>query len=241
MSSGAAPTVDLSLVLPAHDEEAGIEAAVRDAVAAARRIAPGAAEVIVVDDGSTDGTGAILDRLADELEELDVVHRRPNRGHGPALLLGFDRARGRWIAHLDTDEQIPADQLERLWPERERAPLVLGIRTDRADPRHRLVVTAAVRTLVSALARQRLRDANVPCKLIDRDLWASVRPLLPDDTFAPSVALAVATARRGQAIVQVPVRHQARAHGSSSLHPVKLVRALGLAARQTVALARAVR
>ncbi|HRW36409.1 MAG: glycosyltransferase family 2 protein [Acidimicrobiales bacterium] len=227
--------VVLSLVIPAHDEEATIDAVVRDSVAVVRRLAPGAGEVIVVDDGSTDRTGELLDALAAELDEVAVVHQRPNRGHGPALLVGFDRARGRWIGHLDSDDQIPAGELESLWPAREAAALVLGTRTDRDDPRHRLVVTVVVRAIVSALARRYVRDANVPCKLVERSLWTTARPLLPDDTFAPSIALVVVAARRGVAIEQVPVHHRARAHGASSLRPVKLARALALATRQTIA------
>ena len=240
-SGGTEGELLLSLVIPAHDEEATIEGVVRASVAVVRELAPGAAEVIVVDDGSTDRTGALLDALAAELPELAVVHQHPNRGHGPALMNGFDRARGRWIAHLDSDDQIPAEEVERLWPLRERAPLVLGTRTKRDDPRHRLVVTVVVRAVVSMLARRYVQDANVPCKLVERSLWTTARPLLPDDTFAPSIALVLVAARRGMAIEQVAVRHRARAHGASSLRPVRLARALALAMRQSVALARATR
>ncbi|CAN5590054.1 hypothetical protein BH10ACT1_BH10ACT1_15080 [soil metagenome] len=231
--------VELSVVLPAHDEAATIEDVVRAVVAVAEHLAPDAHEVIVVDDGSTDATGAILDRLAAELPAVAVVHQVPNRGHGPALRAGFDLAVGAWIGHLDTDDQIPADQFERLWPERSAHDLVLGVRTDRHDPRHRLVVTRAVRAIVGRLAGRPIQDANVPCKLVGRDLWEAARPYVPTDTFAPSVALAVAAVRLGRPVAQVPVQHQARPHGTSSLKPVRLARGLGTAAVQTVRLARA--
>lgn len=233
--------VELSVVLPAHNEEAAIEGVIREVVATVRTLAPGAAEVIVVDDGSTDATAAILDRLADELAEVEVVHRRPNAGHGPALLTGFARATGAWVGHLDTDDQIPADQLERLWPQRGTASLVLGIRTDRDDPTHRLVITKVLRALVGRLAGRPIRDANVPCKLIRRDLLAEALPLLPPDSFAPSVGLVVIAARRGRAITEVPVVHRARPHGASSLKPMRLASALWISTRQTVALTRSLR
>lgn len=228
-------TVELTVVVPVYNEAPAIEAVVRDVVAVARGLAPGRSEVVVVDDGSSDGTGTIVDRLQDELAEVHVV-RQTNRGHGPALLAGFDRARGGWIGHLDSDDQIPAKELASLWDERDGAELVLGVRTDRDDPRHRLVLSALVRRLVAALAGHPIRDANVPCKLATASLWREVRPLLADDTFAPSIALALVAARRGHAVRQVPVAHRARATGVSSLRPVRLARAVARAGAQTLAL-----
>jgi dolichol-phosphate mannosyltransferase len=228
--------VGLTVVVPVYNEAPAIEAVVKDIVVVAHDLAAGRSEVIVVDDGSSDGTGAIVDRLAVDVPQLMVVHQR-NRGHGPALLVGFDRARGGWIAHLDSDDQIPADELTRLWERRAGADLVLGVRTVRADPRHRLVLSAVVRRVVSVLAARPVRDANVPCKLVSRSLWAEARPLLADGTFAPSISLVMVAARRGRSIREVPVAHRARVSGVSSLRPVRLARAVVVSGAQTVRLA----
>jgi glycosyltransferase involved in cell wall biosynthesis len=228
--------VGLTVVVPVYNEAPAIEAVVKDIVVVAHDLAAGRSEVIVVDDGSSDGTGAIVDRLAVDMPQLMVVHQR-NRGHGPALLVGFDRARGGWIAHLDSDDQIPADELTRLWERRAGADLVLGVRTVRADPRHRLVLSAVVRRVVSVLAARPVRDANVPCKLVSRSLWAEARPLLADGTFAPSISLVMVAARRGRSIREVPVAHRARVSGVSSLRPVRLARAVVVSGAQTVRLA----
>ncbi|HMG44799.1 MAG TPA: glycosyltransferase family 2 protein [Acidimicrobiales bacterium] len=231
-----APDLELTVVVPVYDESETIEAVVREVVVVADELAPGRCEVVVVDDGSTDGTGALVDVLAAELPEVQVVHQ-VNRGHGPALLVGFDRARGRWIGHLDSDDQIPAKELAGLWSERAGADLVLGVRTDRDDPQHRLVLSAVVRRLVGLLAGRPVRDANVPCKLFRADLWAEARPLLPDDVFAPSIALALVAARQGHVIQEVPVAHRARTAGASTLRPLRLARAVATATGQTLTLA----
>lgn len=225
--------IELTVVLPVYNEP-GIEAVVREVAALVDELAPGAGEVLVVDDASTDGTGATVDALARELPTVRVLRQDPNQGHGPAVLRGFDEASGRWIGHLDTDDQIPTAELGRLWAERGSAPLVLGRRVRRHDPRHRLVLTRFVRALVSALARRRIPDANVPCKLVRHDLWAEVRPLLPDDTFAPAVALAIVAARWDRPIRTVDVEHRARRQGESTLRPIRLTRAVLTATGQTL-------
>lgn len=231
--------IELSVVLPVYNEPS-IDRVVREVVALVDDIAPGAGEVIVVDDCSTDGTPSILAALVDELPTLRVLTQRPNRGHGPALLTGFDHARGAWIGHLDTDDQIPTAELGRLWVERKGRDLVLGDRVEREDPQHRLVLTWFVRGVVSLLARRRLHDANVPCKLFTRELWGEVRPLLDDGTFAPSVALAVVAARRGRSIHVIEVTHRARSEGETTLKPVKLARAVLRSTSETVKVARRV-
>jgi dolichol-phosphate mannosyltransferase len=228
------PTL-LTVVVPVYNEAPSIDAVVRDAVDVARDIAGDRAEVLVVDDGSTDATAAIVDALADELPELRVVHQS-NAGHGPALLTGFDLAAGQWLGHIDSDDQIPAKELAGLWAGRGDAALVLGVRVDRDDPRHRLVLSRQVRRLVSALAGRPVRDPNVPCKLFAAELWRETRPLLAHDTFAPSISLVLVAARRGRQITEVPVVHRARATGRSSLRPLRLAHAAASATRQTVAL-----
>jgi len=104
----------------------------------------------------------------------------------------------------------------------------------RADPRHRLVVTAVEAAVVSLLAGRRLRDPNAPCKLVRaevlRELLAGVAPT----TFAPSLLLPLGAARRGARIAQVDVSHRAREHGASSLRLGRLLRACALAAGQTL-------
>ena len=108
----------------------------------------------------------------------------------------------------------------------------------RHDPRHRLVLTAFTRALMGRLAGTSVHDANVPCKLFTRELWDEVAPLVPADTFAPSLALVVVAFRRGRAVRVLEVRHQARLEGETTLRPARLARAVGRSTLQTVAVAR---
>ncbi|MCZ7630974.1 MAG: glycosyltransferase [Microthrixaceae bacterium] len=161
----------------------------------------------------------------------------PNQGHGPALIRGFDEASGTWIGHLDTDDQIPTAELGRLWAERDGHSLVLGNRRTRHDPRHRLVLTAFVRLLVRLLAGRTVPDANVPCKLFTRELWSEVRPLVPADTFAPSLSLVILASRWNRPVGTLEVTHRERSTGASSLNPTRLASVVALCTRQTVRVA----
>src|SRR5437867_1527173 len=95
----------LSVVLPAFNEEANIDRVVRD-VAAYLDALPIDYEILPVNDGSADQTGAILDRLSQELPRVRPQHHPQNRGYGAALRTGFDAAQKRFVFYMDGDAQF---------------------------------------------------------------------------------------------------------------------------------------
>ena len=119
------------LILPTYNEAENIEAIVAAALAAARRHAACEHRILIVDDGSPDGTGAIADRLAAEHETVEVLHRPGKGGLGPAYLAGFERALAGGadlVLEMDSDfSHDPAD-LPRLIAAAGDADLVLGSR-----------------------------------------------------------------------------------------------------------------
>ena len=213
----------LSIVLPAWNEEEGIGSLVEELDrTVAGRLDP--AEIIVVDDASTDGTGRILLETAERLDRLRVVRLPRNAGHGAAVLEGLRRAGGEWVFLLDSDGQFVIGDFWRLWGHRHEADLVLGIRAERHDPLHRLVLSRLVAAVVSLLARRRLRDANVPFRLFRRSLWDDVGPLVGETALAPSILTVLAGVVRGWRVVEVAVTHRPDRRRGSSLRRWKLVR-----------------
>src|SRR6187200_2067061 len=95
----------LSLVLPAHNEAENIEAVVTRALEVLPRVVRDF-EVLVVNDGSRDETGAIIDRLAGENAQVHAIHHPVNRGYGAALTSGFRAASGDSIMFMDADRQF---------------------------------------------------------------------------------------------------------------------------------------
>ncbi len=230
--------LDLSVVLPAHNEVGVIEAVIGDVVATARRLTgDGRFEVIVVDDASTDGTSDVLDRMSRMEPSLVVVRLVDNVGHGPALRSGWEQSSAPWVAHLDSDAEIPADQLDRVWALRDDADLVLGTRRGRTESAVRRFVTWSLKPIARAASRQPLRDANTPCKLVRRGFLEDALDVMPVDAFAPSVLLAVVVARRGGRIVEVAVDTEPRTHGTSWLVPTTLMRGCAHSVLDTVRVA----
>jgi dolichol-phosphate mannosyltransferase len=119
------------LILPTYDEAENIAAIVAAARGVLEQAAPGRHRVLVVDDGSPDGTGAIADVIAAEHEDVEVLHRTGREGLGPAYLAGFAHALARGaqlVMEMDADfSHDPAD-LARLLAAARDADLVLGSR-----------------------------------------------------------------------------------------------------------------
>ena len=205
----------LTVVMPCYNEGEILERTVREWHAIAERVPGG--RVLVVDDASTDDTPAILSRLRDELPVLDVVRAEVNRGHGPTVVDGLCRACTEWVFHTDSDLQIPSEEFWSLWELRDDADFVLGVRRNRADGAFRKMISTGARWVNVLLWRVRVRDANCPFKLMRREPLAAIVEQLPQDLFAPMIAIAVLARVRGYRVREVQVTHLPRPGGTQSL------------------------
>jgi glycosyltransferase involved in cell wall biosynthesis len=213
----------LAVVVPVHDEAATIpevlESLGRDVVAKHP-----SADVIVVDDASTDATASILADWAAEHTWLRVERSERNRGHGPSVRRGLDLAHTDWIFELDSDGQFVVSEFSRLWERRSEADVVIGVRTERHDPLHRQLLSRGVAFVSSVLAARRLRDTNCPFRLLRREVWEDVRPFISEDAGPVHVLFCVGAVKRGWRLVEVPISHRPRPSGQSSLRLWRLAR-----------------
>jgi glycosyltransferase involved in cell wall biosynthesis len=210
--------------MPAFNEEGNIEQAVRAACEAAAPLVRDY-EVVVVDDGSRDGTAAILERLRAELgSRLRVVRHPENRGYGVALRHGFQAARGDLVFYTDSDNQFDLRELKDALPLMRDHDVVLGFRVDRQDPPLRKLVSAAFNTLAALAFGMAVRDLNCSFKLFRREHIQSL-PLESDDFFVDT-ELVARIHRAGWRYVQRGVRHYPRRAGRSSVRPSDVPRTL---------------
>ena len=227
-------TVPLSVVMPVYNEEGAITLAIDDVQRHVLAHVPGA-ELVVVNDGSKDGTAAIIDAIAAQDPRVRPFHQA-NRGHGGALMAGLAQARGEYVLLIDSDRQILLDDFAPAWQQVVAGrDGVFGVRAVRHDPALRLRLSAFIRGVTGLLFGVRLVDPNVPYKLIRRSIWLEALPYIPEDTLAPSLFLAVFAARRGHDIVRVEIVHKERDTGEVSIRRFKLFKFCAVALGQMLA------
>ncbi len=204
----------ISVILPAYNEEAVIAMTVTRCIETLSAYAPDY-EIVVVDDGSRDRTGAIADELAAANPRVKVVHNRPNRGYGGALIAGFNAATKPLSFFMDSDGQFDIRDVALLIAQREQGHrAVLGYRQHRQDAFMRKVNAWGWNMLVSALFGLRVRDVDCAFKLYDTAL---VRVCdVQSEGAMINTEMLVKLSRLGVDFIEVPVHHYPRQHGSAT-------------------------
>jgi len=203
-------SVEISAVMPAFNEEGNLEQSV-GRMAAALADQARAFEVIVVDDGSQDGTAALLARLKAIHPSLRVVRHPVNRGYGAALRSGFAAARYPWIFLMDADNQFDPADVAVLLAAAADADIVAGYRKRRRDPLPRRLNAWAFFTLVTILFGRLARDVNCAFKLIRSDLLARME--LHSEGALINTEVFVLARQLHARVVEVPVQHYPRTSG----------------------------
>ena len=231
----------LSIVMPCYNEAGNVDGAIRDAIEHVVAEVPDA-EIIVVDDGSHDATAAIVEQWTRREPRVRLL-AQANAGHGPALVNGIRASRGVHCLLLDSDRQIGLQFFGQTWQLARDHDAVLGVRQRRADPKHRLLLSAALRSWIALALRVQSSDPNVPYKLVRRATLLDALAAMPERPLIPSVLLTVYLGRRRLRTVEQAVPHFARSAGETTLRLRRLasfcVRAFGELMRFHRALGRA--
>lgn len=211
----------VSCVMPAYNEREGIRRAVEHVRQAIERLTTGF-EIIVVDDGSTDGTGQILEEMADET--LRVVRLPENYGYGRALRAGFEAAVHPLVFFTDSDDQFDPLDLERLLPLAADAELVVGYRVGRRDGALRSVLSSGYNRLMRGLLGLDVRDINCAFKLVRRDVLSNLG--LTSDGYTINAEMLARAHKQGWRLREVPVGHRPRLTGRSKVGLSQIPRSL---------------
>jgi glycosyltransferase involved in cell wall biosynthesis len=203
----------LSIFFPAYNDAGTIASLVLIAHMTARELTDDY-EVIVVDDGSPDHTGQLLDEMARLFPWLRVVHHEKNRGYGGALRTGFQTASKSLVFYTDGDAQYDPRELTRLYEAlRPEVDFVNGYKIGRSDPLHRIVIGRVYHWFVRLVFGLQLRDVDCDFRLMRREVFRKVE--LTRSSGIICVELMKKVQDHGFRIAQVPVHHYHRSYGRS--------------------------
>jgi len=223
-SSGTAPS--LSVFFPAYNDSGTIASMVIRTVKAAAELTSDF-EIIVVDDGSGDGTAEIADELARTYPQVRAVHHPINRDYGAALQTGFRSATKELIFYTDGDAQYDPAELALLWAKMTSGvDLVNGYKISRADPLHRIIIGRVYHYTVSVLFGLKLRDVDCDFRLMRRAIFERIN--LEKTSGIICVEMMKKIQDGGFRIAEVPVHHYHRAFGKSQFFNFRRIFRTGL-------------
>jgi len=210
----------LAVVVPVYNEAENLPAFAEEWLPALNAL--GTPFVVwFVDDGSTDHSPAILERLARSHPAHVRLIRQENAGHGAACRRGYEEALAGgadWVLQIDSDGQCDSAYLREFWLKRSEAACVFGERRTRGDGWHRALVSRICSGLVAFRCGIRVGDANVPYRLMEARVLARALQRIPPDFGLQNIALTVLLRKSRVTWSIVPIRFRARAGGTNSVN-----------------------
>jgi dolichol-phosphate mannosyltransferase len=228
------------LILPTYNEAENLDPLVRAALPVLAHAAPDGHRILIVDDNSPDGTGDIADRLAEEFDSIEVLHRSSKDGLGKAYLAGFDtalRAGAGFVLEMDADFSHDPGDIARILAAAADADLVLGSRyvqgggvVNWALPRR--VVSRAGCSYAQAVLGLEQHDLTGGFKCFRREVLEAIDlPSVQAQGYAFQVELTYRAVKAGFRVVEVPIVFSERLRGQSKMSPRIAVEAAWLVPR----------
>lgn len=213
--------LDLAVVMPVYNEQDCIAGVVESWRRELTSLGI-SYHILVLNDGSTDGTAARLQSFAGAPDVR--VTNKANSGHGPTILMGYHRAidLADWVFQCDSDDEMKPEHFASLWSERGRYDALFGMRLNREQNLGRRIISAVSRLTVQILFGKGVVDVNVPFRLIKAELLGQIVRQIPPDTFAPNVIIAGSIAKGRLRIYNHPIPHESRKTGTVSIVRWKL-------------------
>jgi glycosyltransferase involved in cell wall biosynthesis len=149
---------------------------------------------LVLNDGSTDDSLVLLEKLRDQLGSRLEIVSHANRGHGQTCVVGYRNALDRgakWIFQIDSDGQCDPKYFSLFWQSREKFDVIYGVRRTREDGWRRMIVSQVLRLVLVLTCHVDCVDANVPYRLMRAEVLKDPLSRIPDDFFLANVAIAV--------------------------------------------------
>lgn len=213
--------VGISVFFPAFNDQYAIVEIVEKALAFLPTLTSDF-EIIIVNDGSSDGTADVVDELATKYPPVRVIHHKHNRGYGGALQSGFSHAGKEFVFYTDGDGQYDVNELGKLLPRMvDGVDVVNGYKIRRFDQRRRVILGALYKFLARWLFDLPIRDVDCDFRLIRTRAIESIE--LNSTSGVVCTEMIYKLKVSGFRFVEVPVNHYPRKHGQSQFFTWKRV------------------
>lgn len=214
----------ISAFFPCYNDSSTLQALIEEALGVLGAITS-EYEVIIVDDGSSDSSGAVIDSLAASCERVRVVRHDRNRGYGAALRSGIKTSTMEWVFYTDSDGQYDVGDLLRLHRLSGTADVVNGYKRSRSDPWYRVFLGAAYNAVIRLIFAIPIRDTDCDFRLMRGEL---VRGLdLRSEGGAICVELVKGLQAAEATFAEMPVEHYPREEGKSQFFRLKNLVVMG--------------
>jgi glycosyltransferase involved in cell wall biosynthesis len=205
--------VSISVFFPCYNEQDNINRVVEQALTALEKLNADF-EVIIVNDGSSDGTAQIADEIAGQKDRVRVVHHRTNLGYGAALQSGFKAATKELVFYTDGDGQFDINEMPPLLRLMEQYDIVSCYRLNRQDNLIRKINGWCWTKLVCLLFGMKIRDIDCAFKLYKREIFDNIK-LISTGALIDAEILARAV-RKGYRVTQQGIHHYPRTAGAQT-------------------------
>lgn len=217
---------ELSVFFPAYNEQDNLKATVEKARAVLQKVARNY-EIIIVNDGSKDKTGAVADALARNRDKIRVIHHSQNRGYGAALKSGLYASKYPWVVFTDADGQFDFAEVVKFLATQKQtaADLVIGYYLKRQVPGFRIFGSKVWQGAVLLLFGLNVRDIDCGFKLINREVIKKIPKLEAERGPFISSELLIKAKAAGFKIVEMGVHHYLRKAGKATGASLKVIAA----------------
>lgn len=217
---------NLTLIVLAYNEEQGLVDYIHTCLTYLDSLS-GRHEVVIVNDGSSDDTGRLADELSREDPRVRVVHHDTNRGMGAGMRSGIKAAEGDYFTILAADGQVRPDELGKLLPRLQDAPIVLSVYRLRNDGLHRKVLSTGLRVMIRLMLGTSFQLEGIylfPTVVARSEIGLD---LIRSDTFFFSFELVCRAIEAGYSYTTVAIESLPRTHGSSKVANLNRIRRVG--------------
>ena len=225
---------ELNVILPVFNERESLEAVLSEWKKNIDKLAI-RYHFIICEDGSSDGTKELL-RTIKNRYKLILKQKNERRGYGRAMIDGIKNAKAKYILCIDSDGQCDPKDFKIFWQNRDEAGIILGRRTKRADPLHRMIFSTFFRLVYFVLFSSNIKDPSCPYVLFKKN---TVVPYLNKLVYLNEGfwwGFSGVVVLKNFSLYQIKINHRKRFKGDT--HVYKLTNILDIAIRNIVGLIR---